>query len=253
VPLLAWAAPAAEPGYPVDVSVAEVRRLLAFLVRTAEENQARPRPRAGDALADHYVRELARFTLDQKLAPQSLLVALAIGLDQTDIVRSHRLTGWYLRKVESDGERQRRLKALGHPTLKERPDWLYHFAVSAGLTAFLGPGSAEQVGIWKELRDADGGSGFSFADLAADEAGICFARTLLDPGAEGRHQLGSIARGFRGSRHLPAMVELPEGFAQEELFRRYGRPGEQKFRRACEAVRRKVEALPAFEKLKKEP
>ena len=49
------------------------------------------------------------------------------------------------------------------------------FAISAALTAHSGAERAKQVGVAKEFLDALGSSGFSFADLAADYAGIASA------------------------------------------------------------------------------
>jgi hypothetical protein len=236
------------PGGPA-VSPAEVRRVLAALVQAAERNRQRDRPRTGDALADQLVRHAARYTAEQGISPRAFLVALGVGLDRTDVLRSHRLTGWYLRQIESDAERQRRLRVLGNPTLKGRPDWLYHFAVSAALAALTGPAAAEAAGLYKELRDAEGGSGFSFADLAADYSGVFFARTLLAPGPDAGRELTRIAEGFRGAALLPETSDLKEGLSRAELERRYGGPDDERFRRACAAVRRRVERLPAFRDL----
>lgn len=251
--LLISGAPAKAPEPNAQVPLAEVRRVIASLVQTAEENRAQANPLAGDELADHYVRQAANFTAKEKLSSRAYLVALGIALDPTDQLRGNRLTRWFLKQVEPDAERTRRLKALGKPTLKGREDWLAHFAVSASLTAYIGPLLAEKVGIGKELRDARGSSGFSFADLAADNAGICFARTLLNPGRDVQRTLANIAANFRGDAHMPQMNDLEDGVSWGELTRKYGDLNDPRFTQACQSVRDRVEKLPLFKNLSREP
>ena len=65
--------------------------------------------------------------------------------------------------------------------------------MSAALTVAAGPQAAESAGILKEMLDSRGGSGFSFADLSADFAGIAFARRLLDK----PERLADVEKNFR--------------------------------------------------------
>lgn len=61
-----------------------------------------------------------------------------------------------------------------------RKDWSRHFWVSAGLTVLSDGDRTMAVGLIKEIMDATpGGSGFSFADLAADRAGNLFALAAI--------------------------------------------------------------------------
>ncbi len=251
--LLLCGAPQAKPNSTAGVSADEVRRVVAFVVQTAERDRARRPPRTGDALADHYIRRAARFTLKEGISPRAYLVALGVALDGSNQLRSNPLVSWYLARLESDGERRHRLRVLGKPTMLGRDDWLQHFVVSAALTAQVGPAMAEQAGIMKELSDARGRSGFSFADLAADNAGICFARTLLDPGRDAGHALTAVVLNFEGKLHLPEMNDLEDGLPYADLVRKYGEPTDTGFQRACRDVRRRVENLPAFRTLSKEP
>jgi hypothetical protein len=62
------------------------------------------------------------------------------------------------------------LRAM-QPTLLSRHDTAQHFLVSAALAAWGNESVAQAIGTYKELADARHGSGFSFADLAADAAG----------------------------------------------------------------------------------
>src|SRR5574343_2046502 len=64
-------------------------------------------------------------------------------------------------------------------TLAGRHDLAQHFAVSATLAAWAGEPIADAIGLYKELADARHGSGFSFADLAADRAGTRFGELIV--------------------------------------------------------------------------
>jgi uncharacterized protein YfiM (DUF2279 family) len=66
--------------------------------------------------------------------------------------------------------------------LAGRADLASHWALSAALSVSLGTDIGRAMGEWKELSDSrPGGSGFSFVDLAADRAGLAFARRATDP------------------------------------------------------------------------
>lgn len=67
-------------------------------------------------------------------------------------------------------------------TLAGRSDLAKHWAMSAALEASLGGSVAQSLGVFKELSDSlNGGSGFSFVDLAADRSGERFGRAVTNP------------------------------------------------------------------------
>jgi hypothetical protein len=90
-----------------------------------------------------------------------------------------------------------------------REDLAAHFLVSALVVVEGTSPLAQAVGVYKELRDSRaGGSGFSFADLAADLAGTRFGELAQrNPGwlAE------QVARGVTDDALLPSLAGLPEG------------------------------------------
>jgi hypothetical protein len=104
-------------------------------------------------------------------------------------------------------------------TLAGRTDLAQHFAFSAAITAAGGSGLADAVGIFKELDDSRGGSGFSFVDLLADRAGVALANIALGPEAK------QVQRGMAASLHeadfMPSTGELSEGLMELEFKSRY--------------------------------
>jgi hypothetical protein len=225
----------------------EAKTVVAAVVKAAEENAAKGKAKLdGDALADFYVRRAAASARDSGVAPGAFLLALGVALDDSDLLRNNFLLRRVLTQIESDQEREKRLKVLGQPTLRKRHDWLLHFAVSAALTSQLGADVAEQIGIAKELQDSRGGSGFSFADLAADYSGIAFAQRLLEKDETGKKLLPGLAEGFKGDDFLPKLDDLEDGLPAAKLQEKYGKIDDPRFVKRCEGVRELVKMSPGF-------
>jgi hypothetical protein len=228
--------------------VAEVRKVVAAIVEAAEENSRRPANKLKeDELFDHYVRRAAAAARDQRVSPQAFLLALGVALDHTGFLRNNPLIRPTLVQLESDQERQHRLKVVGTPTLRHREDWALHFAIAAALTAHLGADMAERLSIAKELWDARGDSGFSFADLAADYAGIELAKSLLANEGEATKRLRSLAERFTGNDFLPKLDDLEDGLPLKQFEEKYGGVRDPRFLRHCAEVRARVLQSPGFQ------
>ena len=106
--------------------------------------------------------------------------------------------------------------------LANRNDLRLHFIISAALTVISDSAISFTGGEFKELLDAqEGGSGFSFADLAADRAGIRFAELALDE--KGAKRLQQMASELRQERtFFPSIADLPEGIPQQVFEERGG-------------------------------
>ncbi|HEX9973596.1 MAG TPA: hypothetical protein VGD14_16105 [bacterium] len=106
-------------------------------------------------------------------------------------------------------------------TLAGRTDLSKHFLVSAAITVSGGTGLANLAGIFKEMDDSRGGSGFSFSDLAADRAGVKFAEAAIASSSQAKlvqQQMGNIAM---ESDFMPNIENLPEGIQELEFKQTY--------------------------------
>lgn len=106
-------------------------------------------------------------------------------------------------------------------TLLGRKDLVKHLIVSAGLTVSAGSRMANLLGIAKEVGDSDGGSGFSFADLAADKAGVKLGQLAVGSVREAeklQKKVGAIAR---EKDLMPSIDHLPEGMMELAFKKRY--------------------------------
>jgi hypothetical protein len=226
-----------------DTLLKAARPVVAAIVAAGRENQRRAKPLVGDELTEALVRAAvkeARKLPENQSAP-GLLLALGVALDRSALMRRNPVTMTAWKRVESDAEREERLKVLGTPTVHGRHDLAQHFAVSAALTALLGVKAAEAAGILKELLDAEaGGSGFSFADLAADLSGVAFAdRLLRDP-----EHLRKVQKGFTVVAFVVPPKGLVEGLSSEQFEKRYGSARDARFRKELQELRKKVKGLP---------
>lgn len=230
------------------------RTVLAAIVQAAGDNQRLPQKeergarapfrRTGDDLTEYYVRAAATAArrLPEKEAAPACLLALGIALDDSTLLRDNLLTRWLWRRVETNEARKQRLAVLGSPTLHGRHDLAQHFSVSAALTAVSGPVAAESAGVLKEVMDSRGGSGFSFADLSADLAGITFARRLLDK----PERLADVEKHFRIGDYALSPRGLPEGMQAADFAKKYGSLKDERYLRLQEDIRKRLDALPGY-------
>ncbi len=129
------------------------------------------------------------------------------------------------------------------PTLLGRHDTAQHFLVSAALAAWGNESMAQAIGTYKELADARRGSGFSFADLAADAAGTRFGELVTrDP----ERLQGAAAAGLQEADLIPAPTGLPEFLHQPEFHRRFSGPGDPRYQAMVKEIDRRLDSLPLY-------
>ncbi|MBL8409116.1 MAG: hypothetical protein JNJ81_15110 [Candidatus Accumulibacter sp.] len=191
-------------------------RSMAFTPQDLVHMHAAQKALAG--LLDHYAAR-ARVPLSQILAPllapasdqtlsanRAALLVLASYLAEKNLAMLlPEAKGW---------PRARRVKL----TLLGREDSAQHFGISAALAVWAGEPAANAIGVYKEIDDSRGGSGFSFADLAADRAGTRFGELVVDD----YPRLYKVLRGsVTDADLLPSLAGLPEYLSEAEFKRRF--------------------------------
>lgn len=134
------------------------------------------------------------------------------------------------------------------PTLLGRIDSAQHFVISAALAAWAGEPIADAIGLYKEMADARHGSGFSFADLAADRAGTTFGELLIRH-PERIDQL--LKKRFSDTDLVPDLGDLPEGLNERDFRRRFGAQGSPAYQALSREIDQRVAALPLYNGLPK--
>jgi len=199
---------------------------------------------AGDALAELLVRRAASAARELPLerAARAFLLGLGATVDDAEWTRFAPVLEGVLNQVEPRAGRPAIEDAAERPTIRGRADLWKHFVLSAMIAGLFGAETAEAVGIAKEAADARLGSGFSFADLAADFAGIRFAQFVQrDKGAVAR-----LSVEFEIARFVPEVKRLPEGIGWNEFLRDYGSTNDPRFHQAVAAVRDLVDRMPGL-------
>ena len=222
----------------------QTRRVLQAMVAQSQQGKQLP---ATDAMTDNYVRAAAAAAarLPKPEGRNAFLLALGIGFDTSGVLRRNPATATFVKEVETDQAWRTRITSLGKPTFHGRHDLCQHFAISAYLTASSGRRVAEWAGLGKELIDTTRRSGFSFCDLAADEAGATFARAV----ARGSLELPMLAAEFRTGDFMPQVDHLPEQLTWQDLIRDYGSFSDDRFLRVREEIRESIKALPHYSRL----
>lgn len=133
-----------------------------------------------------------------------------------------------------------------HVTLGGRDDFSQHFTISAALAATAGSPLSNAVGLYKEVDDSRGGSGFSFNDIAADRAGTRFGELATGREAEIQKLRRLLGKGLGDQDLLPDVKDLPEFMQEAEFKRRYGGIGAPAYLKMMDTIERRLAALPPY-------
>ncbi len=128
-------------------------------------------------------------------------------------------------------------------TLNGRDDFPQHFLVSAAIAAEAGSPLADAIGLYKEVEDSRGGSGFSFNDIAADRAGTRFGELAVK--APQKLQT-TLAAGVHERDFMPDVSDLPEFMQEAEFKKRYGGVSAPAYSKMMANIEARVAARPLF-------
>ena len=123
-----------------------------------------------------------------------------------------------------------------------RDDFPQHFLISAAIAAEAGSPLADAIGLYKEVEDSRGGSGFSFDDIAADRAGTRFG--VLAVKAPQKLQ-AALAAGVKERDFMPDVSDLPEFMQEAEFKKRYGGIGAPAYQKMMADIEARM-AAPRF-------
>jgi hypothetical protein len=136
-------------------------------------------------------------------------------------------------------------KPLARPVnLLGRDDFPKHFLISAALSANAGGPLSDAVGLFKEVDDSRGGSGFSFNDIAADRAGVRFGEHAVASQSSARKLQQAIgAHRLSENDFMPSVEGLPEFMPEAEFKSRFGGIGQPSYNKMMQEIERRIAAL----------
>ncbi|MCD0460243.1 hypothetical protein [Roseiconus lacunae] len=202
--------PAGDPGFAECVAIA---------FQFAEENSPAADPvhtnqaailALGVILGDEHVATLARSAFDGS---------------------HHKAIGRLRRKVKLHG----------------RGDLPRHYWVSAALSVLSDGNRSTAVGAIKELMDSNpGGSGFSFADLTADRAGVLLAQRATQNAASALAFQAEVRDGLKAGDYCPPVAGLPEGISREQFQSVYGGLGGERTNQILDEIKQRLQQCRAL-------
>lgn len=132
--------------------------------------------------------------------------------------------------------------------LYKRSDLAQHFIGSAALSASVDDQVAKVVGEEKELSDAqEGGSGFSFVDLAADKAGARFGEIATASPESARKLQLAMTQINDYTDFMPDPRDLPEKMNTADFKRRYGAIDSTAYQELSKKIDARITAIPLYQ------
>lgn len=131
--------------------------------------------------------------------------------------------------------------------LYKRIDLAQHFIGAAAITASVNGQIAQVLGEEKELHDAQGGSGFSFVDLAADKAGTRFGEMAIASPSSARKFQQTIATIKDYTDFMPDPRTLPEHMDEATFKKRYGAINSPAYQQVSRQIDALIAATPIYQ------
>ena len=144
----------------------------------------------------------------------------------------------------------RRYLPLGLVYSKEYPVFAYkridipqHFIASALLATIDASLLGEQLGVDKELGDAEQGSGFSFIDLTADRAGNRFGKLAISSPQHARQVQQTLSEARDYSSIIPDPQDLPEHMDEQAFKLRFGSTDSAAYQNLIQEIDKRIDNL----------
>jgi hypothetical protein len=135
-----------------------------------------------------------------------------------------------------------------HLTLLDREDLPKHYMISAGIAATADSGLSNVVGVFKEIEDSKGGTGFSFPDLAADRAGVKLAELATGSAQQAltlQRRMNTIQDDYA---FMPRIDQLPEGLMELDFKKEYRDLDSRQYQMVEDEIQRRIAACYALQK-----
>ena len=184
-------------------------------------------------------REQSETPQDAVLHNKAVILALAVYL-------GHHRVGTLVGDIQPNADKA--LKPRRGAVLHNRNDLARHFIISAALELLSEEGMSLAIGEFKELMDrGNGGSGYSFVDLAADMSGNEFAQVATEISTAVEVQ-NAMARIQSELEIIPAIDGLPEGLSKQAFIEQYERVDSMAYLKEVKEIKRRINLLPLYQR-----
>lgn len=136
---------------------------------------------------------------------------------------------------------------LRNLTLAGRADLAQHFLYSASIQILSDNELSFAVGEWKEMSDTlQGGSGFSFVDLLADQTGISMVK-LIEIQPEKLQQLAPKIQ--QEAYFFPNIHGLPEGLSEQQFATQYQHNQSPRYQQMQTEIKRRLNVTRLYQEI----
>ncbi|GFD92404.1 hypothetical protein KUL156_56080 [Alteromonas sp. KUL156] len=192
-----------------------------------------------------YLREGMARAREQSDTPQAAVLHNKAVILALAVYVGHHRVGALVGDIQPDADKA--LKPRRGAVLHNRNDLARHFIISAALELLSEQGMSLAIGEFKELMDrGNGGSGYSFVDLAADMSGNRFAQVATQLSTSINVQ-NAMARIQNELEIIPAIEGLPEGLSKQAFVEQYERVDSSAYLKEVEEIKRRIELLPLYQ------
>lgn len=182
-------------------------------------------------------REQSPSNSDAVLHNKAVILALAVYV-------GHHRVGNLVGDIQPNQDKA--LKPRTGAVLRQRNDLARHFIISAALELLADQGMSLAIGEFKELMDrGQGGSGYSFVDLAADMSGATFARVAIHPDHAVAMQ-NAVARIQDELEIMTPISGLPEGLSKDAFTRIYGAVDSEAYLNEVKEIQRRIDKIALY-------
>jgi hypothetical protein len=131
--------------------------------------------------------------------------------------------------------------------LHGREDLAQHFLSSAAITVLSSGTLARSMGVAKEMDDAASGSGFSFVDITANEAGIRLGEFAVSGPVNARLLQRRMAGLSHEKEFMPDIGNLPENMRSDEFAARFTDTHSAAYARMMNQIESRIDACRIYQ------
>jgi hypothetical protein len=212
----------------------------------------------------HYLRLLSELPIDSRLSNNSLALYMGplfkdaryrstpvTAVDENEAaIMALAIYAGHHRFANFIGEVQpfpgKAALPVKRPVLAGRTDLTQHFLFSAAIKILSQQGVSSAIGEFKELMDrGEGGTGYSFVDLAADTAGIRFAQTAMAPDSA-LYLQSQLADNIKENVFFPDIADLPEDLSKAQFSANFTEVDSPLYNQMRELIQQRIDHLPAY-------
>ncbi len=201
-----------------------------------------------------YLNDIARQPKSNELMSyiRNTMQLAAVRASSNNPVAENKAAIWALAISLGSGNFAKYVNIQDYPSnpqtlLRQRRDLTLHFLYSAIIAQVGGTEFSLNTGELKEILDsAAGGSGFTFSDLAADNAGVAFSEALTRNVDSARKSQQVLMAMRAEDTFFPFIHDLADGLSQEKMSRLFTSTTSEQYKEYVDMINQRIDNSPLY-------